>query len=325
MDDIVAQAESAHRDMSAGDDEEERQLLVQCATLLMKGKDLNERYSQLTADKRKESAELRALILEKMGDETCLILPNSSARYLRAAAAGGVSSVSPKMVEEAINALTMAEFRDSMERVSARERRKRVSDRRELTAVDGLIFAIFEKIKANKVSDKRTVKMTNTLERGVAEEDVKLASEDIQQLCDRLLAVQSELKKISANRKKEEDERKAKLEALEQEAQQILMDRDAPEEDVETTSRGNFKLRCKRSERFPPVRLTAMRDTLLPTALAAQRDFLKTESDVASLLGNRERLAGILQLIQAAFDARDPIISTKLSLDRVGSRLVDLG
>lgn len=323
-----AQREEDRRDEEMSDAEmQERRILIECASMLMTGKDRDQHYRQLTADLRKQSQDTRAEIRRVMaeaGQATCMKLSGTK-KYIRLNESSSVGTITVEVVKAAIDALTIEDLRLSMEATIAKESRKRVADRAEVTPFDGLINAIYDKIRNNRKKGNVLVKLADSLPRGVAEEDVPAAPPALQQLCDRLEAVQADLKRIAGDRKAEEEERKEKLESLEEEAQQILMDRGQPEEDVETTTRGNFKLRCKRTERLPPIKLKSLREEVLPKALEAVRGLCQDLQSTHAVLRDAGRAAEILAQIKACFDRRQPVVSTKLSLDKVGSRFVGVG
>lgn len=322
----MAAAERASRVDSAMDDEEgQRRILVECATLLMKGKDASEEFRVRTSALRKTAADTRVAIREALGDCTCAALNGASLpKYIRVVESSSVGAINPETVAIALADLTMSDFEDGMRRLVEKERRKRVADRRQLTLVDGLVFTLYEKIRNSKKSGKTNVKMTDTLPKGVRAESVSPASADVLRLCNSLFQVLGDLKQIADEKKRKEEEHKARLEALEEEAQSILLDRRKPEEDVETTTRGNFKLRCKRQERFPPVKLTQLRDEVLPSAFEQIREAITTPEDVGAFLQDRQRIAMVVERVKRAFEDREPIVSTKLSLDKVGSRFVGM-
>ena len=322
---LVEEAEAAHagmQDADGFDDEEQRRVLLECAALLMKGRDSAEQFRIQTAEARKAAQALKAQILEKMGEDTCLRL--SANNYVRKVQSSSVGVITAEVVTEAFQALTMEEIRAAIDQLRVKERRKRVADRQEVTPFDALVAALYDKIRSMKKSDKVVLKMTGTLERGVKEEDIKDCPAEISKLVDEMDAVKEQITQIGKKRKREEEQAKERLKSLEEEAQQILLDRRAPEEDVETTTRGNFKLRCKQVSRTPPPKLTELKNTLLPAALEVFREQLSADAGLEEFFADETRVARASKSITDVLRDRKPVVSTKLSLDKVASRMMDV-
>lgn len=302
----------------------EREILISCASMLMTGKDRDAHFRQATADLRKRSSDLRneiRAILEEDGSSRCMRLSGEK-RFVRLNESSSVGTITPDVVKTAIDELTIEDLHASMEAALVKERRKKVADRRQITPFEGLISAIYDKIRSSNKKQNVLVKLADSLPRGVKEEDVPSAPPAVNQLCDALQETLKRLKEIGDEKKREEQERKEKLVRLEEEAQQILMDRGQPEEDVETMTRGNFKLRCKKTARVPPVKLKTLREEILPQALGDLRDMCRDLQSAHAALRDNGQSARILELVREYFDRRQPVVSTKLSLDKVASRFV---
>ena len=329
---IVEEAEAAHAESVASgsamsaNEQEQRRVLIECATLLMQGRDRQAEFRQQTAAAREQAQGFRQSIEEHMRKEgvTCLRLSLAEAPYVRLFQSTSTARINVDSIVEAFENLTSEEVVSAVDELLRKEKRKRVADRKEIGMFDGLVHALFVKVRGMKSTGKISVKLGSTIEKGLKEEDVKSGSEEIEQLCSALLEVQQQLKTIGAKRKRDEEEANEKLKMLEEEAQHILLDRHHPEEDVETMNRGNFKLRCKRVQKMPVTKLRELKEDILPRAFDEFRAQLSDSQGVAVFLSDDSMTGRIRASLETIFSEREPTVSTKISLDKVGSRVVSV-
>lgn len=329
MESLAARAERAHHAMDEEpmeDDPEQRKVLVECATLLMRGKDASDEFRTQTADLRSRSQGIRLRLMEEMdkANQSCLRLNGDDPKYIRINRSSSVGSIKLEDITAALSGVTNQDLETTLTVLETRERRRRVADREAITPLKVLVQCVYDRIRDAKKSDKRSVAFNQSPEKGKKEEDIAMAPDEIQKLCNDLRQTQEDLRALSDARKQQEAEAKARLRELEEQAQQILMDRRRPEEDVETMTRGNFKLRCKRSVRLPAPKLTDIRQQVLPKALEKFEENLQTLPSVLSLLSSPASLRQVVEAVKLVLEDREPVVSTKLALDKVAGRLVSV-